>query len=423
VNLTRREGQALAVIASRLDRRPSRRVVTRDDVLEMFRHLGTIQLDTISVISRSHETVLWSRLGSYDTALVTDLYERDHAITEYMVHAAAILPADLLPLFRPAMEAIRKDDGRWLAEDGNRAVANAITQRITTDGPMTSRDFESPPGAVRPEAWEWWGNKPERRVLSHLWMHGELFIHKRDSGFARHFDLAGRVVPGFWDGEAIDPRTAKREILLHAIRALGVTTARWAADYFRTGGWAHVRLAEVRQLMPDLAAEGLVIPVEIPGVEEPAWMDPSLVERLALLRERRGWPVLTTFLSPFDNLTWNRRRGEELWDFDYRLECYVPAPKRIYGYYTMPILHRGAIVGRLDPSFNRRAGVLTINAIHLEPGVRVGESLVRAIVRAIEDLLRFLGGKPGAWTILSTNPTDLMPMLRPYGDIGRQAAD
>jgi uncharacterized protein len=166
-----------------------------------------------------------------------------------------------------------------------------------------------------------------------------------------------------------------------------------------------------------------VIPVGIPGVDEPAWIDPSLVERLALLRERKGWPVLTTFLSPFDNLTWNRRRGEELWDFDYRLECYVPAPKRIYGYYTMPILHRGAIVGRLDPSFNRRAGVLTINAIHLEPGVRVGESLVRAIVRAIEDLLRFLGGKPGAWTILSTNPTDLMPMLRPYGDIGRQAAD
>lgn len=198
MRLTRREAQALAVIASRLDRRPSRRRVTRDNIIETFRHLGTIQLDTISVISRSHETVLWSRLGPYDPALVIDLYERDHSLTEYMAHAASILPTDLLHLFRPAMESIRRTDEAWLHQRENRSLANAIIDRITAEGPMTSRDFEAPPDAERAGAWHWWGNKPERRILSHLWMHGELLIHKRDAGFTRHFDLANRVAPELW---------------------------------------------------------------------------------------------------------------------------------------------------------------------------------------------------------------------------------
>ena len=389
----------------------------------MFRHLGTIQLDTISVISRSHETVLWSRLGAYDPALVTDLYQRDHSLTEYLAHAASILPADLLYLFRPAMESIRHNDEAWLHHGENRALADAIKHRIMTGGPMTSRDFEAPPDATRPEAWAWWGNKPERQVLSHLWMHGELLIHKRDAGFTRHFDLAERVAPDLWEGEAMPVEEAKRALLLHAMRPLGVATTRWLTDYFRTGGKAHVRNAEVRTIMPELAAEGRVIPVTIKGIDEPAWMDPALMERLERLRERKAWPTHTTFLSPFDNMTWNRGRTIDLWDFDYKLEIYVPASKRQYGYYSMPILHRGAIVGQIDPSFNRKSGELTIKAVHLNDGVRVSEALVRAIARAFDDLVRFLGGQPGAWTVLQANRPEVLQMLRPHGDVTLRAAD
>jgi uncharacterized protein len=423
VKLTKPEARALAVIASRLDRRPSRRAVNRDDVLETFRHLGTIQLDTISVISRSHETVLWSRLGAYDPTLVTSLYEDDHALTEYIVHAASILPAELLSLFRPYMEHARASGRGPLANPEERAIADAIIERIAAEGPMTSRHFEAPPDAERLPAWHWWGNKPERRLMTYLWIDGELMIHKRDAGFARHFDLPDRVVPGFWDGDALPREEASRQILRHAIRALGVTTAKWAADYFRTGGRPHVLLPDVRRLMLAFEEEGAVLPVEVPGIDEPVWMDADLQERLALLRERKGWPTLTTFLSPFDNLTWNRLRGEQLWDFDYRLECYVPAPKRVYGYYSLPILHRGTIIGRLDPSYDRRSGVLTIKALHLEPGVRVGDSMIRSIVRAIEDLLRFLGGQPGAWRLLHVNRPEILSMLRLYGDVDLRAAD
>lgn len=412
VRLTKAEAQALAVIASRLDRRPSRRTPTRDDILATVRHLGTIQLDTISVISRSHETVLWSRLGPYDPALVTDLYEDGHALTEYIVHAASILPTGLLPLFRPYMERSRDEGGGPLANPDERAIADTILQRIALGGPTTSRRFESPPDAERPPAWHWWGNKPERRLMTYLWIHGELMIHKRDRGFARHFDLAERVVPGLWEGPALPQEEAWRAILDHAIGPLGVTTAKWATDYFRTGGHPHVPATEVRRILRDFTGQGRLLEVEVEGIDEPVWMDAALEERLEGLRERKGWPTLTTLLSPFDNLTWNRDRGERLWGFDYRLECYVPAPKRVYGYYSLPILHRGKIVGRLDPSFNRRSGVLTVKALHLEPGVPVSASLARSIARALDDLVRFLGGQSGAWSVLAANPPGMLELLR-----------
>lgn len=411
VRLTKAEAQALAVVASRLDRRPSRRTPTRDDILETFRHLGTIQLDTISVISRSHETVLWSRLGPYDPALVTGLYEDGHALTEYIVHAASILPSELLPLFRPYMERARAEGRGPLDNPEERAIADAILQRIALEGPMTSRQFESPPDAGRPPAWHWWGNKPERRLMTYLWIHGELLIHKRDGGFARHFDLSNRVAPELWEAPALPQEEAWREILAQAIRALGVTTAKWATDYFRTGGRPHVPATEARRILRDFTGEGRLLEVQVEGIDEPVWMDAALQERLEGLRERTGWPTLTTFLSPFDNLTWNRTRGEQLWNFDYRLECYVPGPKRVYGYYSLPILHRGKIVGRLDPSFNRKTGVLTVKALHLEPGVSA--SLATSITRALDDLVRFLGGQPGAWTVLAANPPAMLDLLRP----------
>lgn len=413
MNLTRQEAQALAVIASRLDRRPSRRTITRDDILDTVRHLGTIQLDTISVISRSHETVLWSRLGSYDTAAIPSLYEEGHEISEYLAHAASIVPTDLLGLFRPYMEQARASDTSWMNQPENQAVVDGVLNRITAEGPMTSRHFESPPDAARANAWEWWGNKPERRILSHLWVQGRLMIHKRDRGFARHFDLPDRIHPGFWDRESIDIEDARRELLSHAVRALGITTVAWATDYFRTGGTAHVSSKDTRRLLDGFAAEDKVIPVEVPGIDEPVWMDAARVETLELLRERKGWPTLTTLLSPFDNLTWNRRRTQQLWDFDYRMECYVPAPKRLYGYYNMPILHRGELVGRLDPSFDRKTRYLTVKSLHLEPGVRPTGPMVRAIAKSLNDLTRFLGGQPEDWDVLTANSPEVLRMLYP----------
>lgn len=413
VTLTRREAQALAVIVQGLDRRPFRRAPREEDILGVFERLGTIQLDTISVISRSHETVLWSRLGPYDRDLVPALYAPGNALTEYLGHAASILPSGLLPLFRPHMEAARAKHDGWATEPESRAIMRAVVERVAAEGPMSSRDFEAPPGAERPGLWEWWGNKPERRALNALWIRGELMIHQRDRGFARYFDLPERVAPGFWEGAAISRHEQQCALIRRAVRALGITTAGWASDYFRTGGPAHVPVVRTREILRELEADGTILPVTIPGIDAPVWMNAALQERLELLREHKGRPTLTALLSPFDNLIWNRPRGEQLWDFSYRLECYTPAPKRQYGYYSLPILHRGAIVGRLDPSFDRKSGVLTIRSLHLEPWVRPGEALARAIAGAIEDLLVFLGGEKGAWRLEETSSPEMADLLRP----------
>jgi len=409
--LSRNEARWLAVIATGLDRRRFRRKVTADDVLETIRTLGMVQLDTISVISRSHETVLWSRLGPYDTALIADLYDPGLALTEYLAHAAAIIPVESLALFRSYMCQTR---GRveWSAEQENRATMDRVLTHIREHGPTGSRHFERPDDGRRARQWEWYGLKPERRALDVLWVRGEIVLRRRDQGFSRVFDLPERVIPGFWEAAPIPDEDRDRAFVLKALAALGIGTARWVADYFRTGGPTHVPIARTRQLLHELEASGEAVRVLIPRIEEPAWADAALIGRLDDLRAGRGRPTLTTFLSPFDNLVWNRDRDAQLFDFEYRLECYTPAPKRIYGYYTLPILYRGQVVGRLDPSYDRKSKVLTVKSLHLEPWVRPSSSLAIAIAGALNDLTRFLGGDPGSWVLLESLPPQTLSLIR-----------
>lgn len=390
--LTRREARAIAVAAQGLASPPPRRRVRTDDLRRMVHDLGCVQLDTISVISRSHETVAFSRLGPYDLSLWETLYEPHHAITEYWAHAAAIVPMDELHLYRPEMERFRETLRTKYAHQ--QPIRDAVLARIREQGPMASRHFDAPAGATA-KAWDWYGVKPEREALSDLWSEGSLVMRRRES-FQRVFDVAERLVPDLWEREVC---REERDLLLgqKAARALGVTTLTWFMDYFRTGGRYHMPRAEAKRTTDALVEQGAMIPVRIEGIDEPTWLSADAIPRLEQLRARRGWPTRTTLLSPFDNLVWNRKRDEQLWDFYYRLECYTPAPKRVYGYYSLPILHRGRLVGRLDPSFDRKARLLTIKAFHWEAGVRPGDAMMRAISTAIGELALFLGGEPDRW--------------------------
>ena len=410
IELSRDEARWLAVTASGLDRRPFRRRVTAQDILATIQRLGSVQLDTISVISRSHETVLWSRLGPYDLALWQDLYAGEQRITEYWAHAAAIIPREDLRHFRTHME--RRGEQEWYRHPENLATIERVLARIRAEGPLGSRHFETPEGASRAGAWEWYGAKPEREVLSSLWTAGQLVLSRRDRGFARTWDVPERAIPELWRDEAMADDERDRTLIDRALRALGVTTARWASDYFRTGGQAYVPAAKIGGVLEELEAAGACVRVVVPGIETEIWLDPDLLPCLEAFRAGRMRPTLTTLLSPFDNLIWNRHRTEQLWNFFYRLECYTPEPRRIYGYYTLPILHRGRLIGRLDPSYDRRTRFLTVKALHLEPGVRLSNSLVGAIVAAIRDLIAFLGGEPDRWRVLHANPDALLPLVR-----------
>jgi len=407
IELTKREAQALAVIASRLDRKHIQRRITPDDILDTIRHLGMVQLDTISVVSRAHETALWSRLGNYDLNHLTELFTGRRALTEYLTHAAAITPTEFTPLMKPIMDRLlNKHDGwadYWAQNPHKAEIANAIMECVEIEGAVGSRSFEGPKDKPKLAQWEsWFGSKPEREILFDLWAEGRLMVSLRDRSFGRWYDLPERVAPDHYHLEIPDEQEWQRTVLLHAMRALGVATAPWLTDYWRTGGKAYVSNSDVRILMPQLAEEGYVYPVMIEGIADATWLDSSMLVVLEQLRTGSGWPTKTTFLSPFDNLIWNRDRMEQLWDMYYRLEIYTPAAKRIYGYYNMPILHRGQLVGLMDPSLNRKEKVLTIRALHLQPKVKPTPALAKAIAKTLDEFSLFLGATD--WQILQSNP-------------------
>lgn len=410
IELSKREAQALAVIASRLDRKYITRKITPDDILETIRHLGMIQLDTISVVSRAHETTLWSRLGNYDLDHLTELFTGKRTLTEYFTHASAITPVEYLPLMKPVMQRYPLDQDYWTDNPHKVEIADRILDRIDREGALGSRDFEAPEKDEKLGQWEsWFGSKPEREILFDLLMEGRLLVALRDRAFGRWYDLPERVAPDHVHLPMPEAGEWHRTVLLHAIRSLGVGTAPWLTDYWRTPRFAYVPNREVRKIMPQLETEGLVQPARIDGVKEQAWLDSSVVPVLEDLRAGKRWPTKTTFLSPFDNLIWNRARIDELWEMNYRVEIYTPAAKRVYGYYNMPILHRGKIVGVMDPSLNRKDGVLTIRALHLLPGVKPTAALAKAIARTLDEFLAFLGGTD--WGILQSNPPDFAAMI------------
>jgi uncharacterized protein YcaQ len=237
-------------------------------------------------------------------------------------------------------------------------------------GPLRSADFERTDGRKG----AWWDWKLEKSLLEVLFYNGDLMIARREN-FQRIYELRERVWPAWDDAQAPPLQEVRRAQALAAVRALGVTRPRWVADYFRTS--SRETLATLKQLV----SEGALLTVEVEGWPEPGLLHPEnhmLAERAEELR-----PTRTTLLSPFDPIVWDRARALELFGFEYRIECYTPAPKRRYGYFTLPILHRGRLVGRLDPKAHRKEGVFEVKALHLEPGVRVTAQLARDLAGAL----------------------------------------
>lgn len=255
----------------------------------------------------------------------------------------------------------------------NRDTIEHVLAVVRDHGPVRSADFER----LDQGSGAWWGWKPEKRALEVMLTAGHLMVRRRDN-FQRVYDLRERVLPDWDDTMLPDREGAERALVLQAAQALGVATARWIADYYRT------RPGETTQRVEALAREGKLLRIDVAGWKEAAYAHPdsaALIEKAAGGRIR---PRHTTLLSPFDPLVWDRGRALATFGFDYRLECYTPAPKRVYGYFTLPILHRGRLVGRLDPKAHRADGRMEIRSLHLEEGVDPNDELAAALATAIQ---------------------------------------
>lgn len=344
----------------------------KDDVLDTIRNLGALQIDTIHVVARSPYLTLYSRLGNYRTEWLDELLA-EGALFEYWAHAACFLPVEDFPLYRRYMLDNRHcwwDSRRWIREHPE--LIKQVLNRIQTEGPLRSADFEN----RRKQPGGWWNWKEEKVALEHLHTAGVLMIARREN-FQRVYDLAGRVLPGWDDRLTPSLEEVRQTLILRTVQILGVTQGRWTADYFR------LPKRETTGLLPLLAEKGELLQIEVEGWQEPAYVHPQRLPLLEAAARGDLQPELSAVLSPFDPLVWDRERCKALFGFNYSLECYLPAGKRRYGYFCLPLLVKGALVGRIDAKAHRQAGIFEVKALHLEPEVTLDETLAGEIVSAI----------------------------------------
>lgn len=359
---------------------PRRRKARQPDLMDAIRQMGVLQIDTIHVVARSPYLVLWSRLGDYPQAWLEQALA-DGELFEYWAHEACFVPIEDYGLYRHRMlnpEAMGwKYSATWMKE--RRADVDAVLDHIRANGPTRSSDFERSDGQA---GGGWWSWKPEKRSLEVLFTTGALMIAARHN-FQRIYDLAERVLPDWDDARMPADDDMRRALVLKAVKAMGCARGAWISDYFRT---------RPPRLDPEtLVDEGLLLRAWVDDWDDPIYVHPDHAALLDSAAAGALAPTLTTILSPFDPVVWDRRRALELFNFDYRLECYTPADKRRYGYFTLPILRRGALVGRVDAKAHRREGVFELKSLVLEPGVRVSDRFTRDIAGALQRLANWHG--------------------------------
>lgn len=385
VPLALAQARALHLHAQGLLARPRRRA-RKADALAAIARMQLLQIDTIHVVARSPYLVLFSRLGPYAACWLEELLA-ERAIFETWAHEACFAPMDDYLLHRNAMHqrahhwAIRTA----LRHRGSRGgEIDRLLAHIRASGPVKSSDFER---ADKGGGGGWWGWKDEKRWLEAGFALGELMVARREN-FQRVYDLAERVagvaVPG-WDSAAIAPAQVRRDTILKSVAALGIAQARWIADYYRT----RPRLRD--RDLDELVAEGALLRVAVKGWDAPGYVHPQHADALAKAAANRLRATRSTLLSPFDPVVWDRERAREFFGFDYTLECYTPEPKRRYGYFVLPLLVRGRLVGRVDAKAHRAQGVFEVKALYLEEGVDGDESLAGDIAAAIDECARWHG--------------------------------
>jgi uncharacterized protein YcaQ len=380
IRLSLETARTLAVVKQGLCRRPP--VADKHALLDAIRQIGLLQLDTIHVVARSHYLVMLSRVGLYDRADLDALLYPDRRLFEQWAHAACLIPVEDFQYFAPAILARRERPlqpwlQRSLGED-TQQILDAVLDEVRERGPLASRDFEDP----RDQRGTWWDWKPAKTALEILFEQGYLMVDRREN-FQRYYDLAGRVLPASAGPPSRPVQDYRRWATRRSLACLGVATAVQVSDYYRQ------RKPVTRAMVETLVAEGAVVPVQVEGWQVTAYLDPADLPLLDQIEAGAHEPALTAFLSPFDNLIWDRDRVRDLFGFDYRAEMYTPVAQRQYGYYVMPILHRGRLVGRLDLKADRKTHTLIVRAIYLEPDQPLDDEVVAGITGALREFMAF----------------------------------
>lgn len=378
--LTLRAARNLHLAAQGLLVKPRRRSKPAD-VIAAIDRMSLLQIDTINIVARSPYLVLFSRLGHFPQTWLDDaLLNGD--LMEYWAHEACFLPRKDFSLIRHRMLNPEKMGWKyrpeWMVEHAEEI--EKLLVHIEHNGPVRSADFEHP----RKGSSGWWEWKPHKKHLEGLFTAGKVMVIERRN-FQRVYDLTSRVMP-YWNDDLhlIQQQDAELQMLENSARSLGIFRPEWLADYYR------LKKISLKPLLTQWQDKGSAIPVSVEGIGE-MWLHSDLFPLLTKAEQNTLRATHTAVLSPFDPVVWDRKRAEALFNFSYRLECYTPAEKRRYGYFVLPLLHQGEIVGRVDAKMHRKSAVLEIISLYLEDGVKPNQSLIKGLHTAFTDFAHWQG--------------------------------
>ena len=365
-------------------------------VQKIIEQLGFVQVDTINVVERAHHLTILARLDGYRPGMLAKLLENRRTLFEHWTHDASAIPVQWFPHWRVRFQRYRSRGIRhewWKARFGSepQKIIDLVRERIARDGPAMSKDFEHDREG-RPLAEKgWWGWKPQKAALEHLWRCGELAIARR-TNFQKVYDLAERVIPSEHHDEPPPDEQAHVDWACStALDRLGAATASEIAAF-----WRATTAGDARQWCDQALRAGQIVPVSIQSAEGSSWraFAPADVDRriararsLAAQRDHRR----IRLLSPFDPVIRDRKRAMRLFDFDFSFEGFVPQPRRRFGYYVMPMLEGDRFIGRLDPKFDRQRGELIVQRLWWERNAKPTRARRGALDEALQRLAQFIG--------------------------------
>ena len=373
--LTIVEARSLALAAQGFDKPRSKSKSSTADAVEVIKKLGVIQIDSVNVLVRSQELPLFARLGDHDRNAINKATAQSK-IFEYWGHEAAILPVEIQPLFRWKMNAARtgkiKHWGLTSFYADNKAFVKRILKHVEANGPVTARELST----RTTKKSSWWDWDEAKTALEYLFLTGQLMSCGRGSDFARIYDITERVLPSkILDTPTPTENEARKQLLVRAAKAQGVATLTDLADYYRQ------KTAVIKPLVNELVEQG-----ELREVTVDTWVEKAFVHRSAKPPKKL---YATALLSPFDSLVWCRPRNERLFDFHYRIEIYTPREKRKFGYYVLPFMMNGELVGRVDLKADRANSKLLVQSVHTEKGIKRA-SINGALTKELRALANWL---------------------------------
>jgi uncharacterized protein YcaQ len=357
---------------------------------EIINHLGYVQIDTISVINRAHHHIFWTRNNNYTEDVIHELQKNERLVFEYWGHAMSYLPIEDYRYYLPRMRNFKNPSSPWAIHQIEKAghLLKPVLKRIKEEGPLSSKNFERLDGKKGGTWWDW---KPAKVALELLFWRGDLMITERQK-FNKVYDLTERVLPAHINIIKPKQNEIAEFLIRRAIRANGIISENEILKFLQPGSSRDSDLqtagrAVITKTIKKLIEANQIIEVAIEGTNSNKYY--AFEETINYVSKLRSRSKQVFLLSPFDNLIIQRERIKNIFDFDYTIECYVPEPKRKYGYFVLPILYGNDFVGRLDPKADRKTKTLIIKNIFFEDGFNSYDELLPNLAAQISAMAKF----------------------------------